>query len=333
MMTAQTNRKASELPSGDPALLNRISWARRWTERQVSADYALAARKKALDGKGRRSQAEQGFALRTLAWHALWRGDLTLSMEYCLQAESFLPETKFQQARAGIYSLLGKIHSYRNRFDLGLYSVERGLWLIDESDQDPATLVDLMLTQISIQRHSGERARAGVTLGRARELAVGENLALVEFCTANLLLDDGDAIRACEHAQTGVQTTEEAGNRILLPFARAALAGSLIALGKHLDAHEQISNGLSEISDGNDMMARCMLMVRKAALLRIKGEIGPAVEMLSDAASIADAQTYALLRKRIALEQADILEQQGDYKAAVAQHKIAWRLQSETRVR
>ena len=69
-MAATSNRLHSELPSGDPALLNRIAWSRRWSERQASVDYALAARRKALDGVGRRSRAEQGFALRTLGWQA-----------------------------------------------------------------------------------------------------------------------------------------------------------------------------------------------------------------------------------------------------------------------
>jgi len=173
-MSAETGRKLSDLPSGDPALLNRISWARRWNDRQASVEYALAARRKALDGKGRRSRAEQGFSLRTLGWHALWRGDLKLSMDYCLRAETYLPETEFALARAGIYSLIAKVHYNRNRFDLATCSVERGQWLVQEIDNDPATVADLMLTQAAIQRQSGERARAGITLGRAREVSSGE---------------------------------------------------------------------------------------------------------------------------------------------------------------
>ena len=332
-MTVQSNRILSDLPSGDPALLNRISWARRWNDRASSVDYALAARKKALDGHGRRSRAEQGFALRTLGWHALWRGELTLAMDYCLRAETYLPESEFVNERAGIYSMLGKVHYMRNRFDLAICSVERGLWLVQEADDDPATLADLMLTQAAIQRQSGERARAGITLGRARELSEGENATLVEVCTASLLLDDGDATRAVTHGEAAVASASAGGNLIAQPHAHAVMAGCMIALGKHLDAHEQIAIGLDGLEVGTDMLARCALFRRRADLLRAKGEVGQTINVLAEAADIAREGKYHLLHKKIALASADALEEKGDFKAAVAQHKIAWQLQSETRVR
>ena len=332
-MTLQSNRILSDLPSGDPALLNRISWARRWNDRQSSFDYALAARKKALDGHGRRSRAEQGFALRTMGWHALWRGDLTLAMDYCLRAETYLPESDFVHERSGIYSLLGKVHYMRNRFDLAICSVERGLWLVQEADEDPATLADLMLTQAAIQRQSGERARAGITLGRARELSEGENATLVDVCTANLLLDDGDAPRALTHADAAVTTASDGGNDVVLPFARSILAGCQIHLSKFLDAHDQITQGLESLREDDDTLARCALLRRRAELLRAKGELDAAIKTLDAATEIAREQKYQLLFKKIALASADALEAKGDFKGAVTQHKIAWRLQSETRVR
>lgn len=332
-MTVQSNRILSDLPSGDPALLNRISWARRWNDRASSFDYALAARKKALDGHGRRSRAEQGFALRTMGWHALWRGDLTLAMDYCLRAETYLPESEFVHERAGIYSMLGKVHYMRNRFDLAICSVERGLWLVQEADEDAATLSDLMLTQAAIQRQSGERARAGITLGRARELSDGENAILVDICTAGLLLDDGDATRARVHAEAAVAAVERSGNTIAKPHAHAVMAGCMVILGKHLDAHDQIASGLDGLDKDSDMLARCALLRRRAELMRAKGDVDQTIAVLAKAADIAREGRYQLLHKKIALASADALEEKGDYKGAVAQHKIAWQLQSETRVR
>lgn len=332
-MTEKTNRILSDLPSGDPALLNRISWARRWTEPSASTEYALAARKKALDGHGRRSRAEQGFALRTLGWHAFWRGDLTRAMDYCLQAETCLPEREFAMERAGIYATLGRVHCARNRFDLATFSVERGLWLVQENQDNPAALTDLMLAQGTIQRLSGERARAGITLGRARELAEDEMRALVDVSTANLLLDDGDAGKALEHAELAEKAMELAGNAVGMPFLRATLAGTYLALSKTLDAHDQIKRGLDGLTDGDDMMARCILMRRRAALMIAKGETQAATEVLAEAGEIARNQTYQFHAKAIALASAEAYEALGDFRAAVDQHKIAWRLQGETRVR
>jgi tetratricopeptide (TPR) repeat protein len=332
-MTANTNRTLSDLPSGDPALLNKIAWARRWAEPAASTAYALAARKTALDGQGRRSRTEQGLALRTLGWQAFWRGDLSHAMDYCLQAETYLPETKFVAERGGIYAILGKVHTMRARLDLGMHSIERGLWLIGESDDYPAATADLLLSQASIQRLSRERARAGVTLGRVREMAEGHTLALVDAATASLLLDDGDATRANELALASVQTCEQNGIVVFLPLIRAVLAGTCLALSKQIEAREQISTGLRSLTDSEDMLARSMLLQREAQYSTAKDDIGKAIEVLSVAADIARAQTFKLHSKAIALASAHAFETQGDFQAAVEQHKIAWRLQGEIRFR
>ena len=332
-MTTNTKRTLSDLPSGDPALLNKIAWARRWTEPGASTAYALAARKTALDGQGRRSRTEQGFAMRTLGWHAFWRGDLTHAMDYCLQAETYLPEMEFVAERAGIYAILGKIHTMRARLDLGIHSVERGLWLIGESDDYPAAAADLMLTQASIQRLSRERARAGVTLGRVREMAEGDTLALVDAATASLLLDDGDATQANELALASVQACEANGIVVFLPLVRAVLAGTYLALSKQIEAREQISEGLNSLSDSEDMLARSMLLQRDAQYLMAKGNVGKAIEVLSVAADIARTQTFKLHSKAIALASAHAFESRGDFQASVEQHKIGWRLQNEIRFR
>lgn len=332
-MTTNTKRTLSDLPSGDPALLNRISWARRWTEPAASTAYALAARKTALDGQGRRSRTEQGLALRTLGWQAFWRGDLSRAMDYCLQAETYLPEQKFVSERAGIYAILGKIHTMRARLDLGIHSVERGLWLLGDTGDYPAATADLLLTQASIQRLSRERARAGVTLGRVREMAEGDTLALIDAATASLLLDDGDATQANEHALASVQACETNGIIVFLPLVRAVLAGSYLALSKQLEAREQITAGLDGLTDGDDMLARSMLLQREAQFLMAKDDIGGAIEVLSVAADIARTQSFKLHSKAIALASASAFETRGEFQAAVEQHKIAWRLQGEIRFR
>ncbi|MCV6591629.1 MAG: hypothetical protein OIF48_01655 [Silicimonas sp.] len=332
-MSSNTNRILSDLPSGDPALLNRLSWARRWSEPAVSRDYALAARKKALDGHGRRSRAEQGYALRTLGWHAFWRGDLTLAMEYCLQAEGFLPELKFIRERAGIYALLGRVHATRNRFDLAKLSIERGLWLINENVDEPVALADLYLAQANMQRLAGERARANATLNRALAVAEGENRTLIDLATADLLLEDGDGDKALDHARKAESAVDLTGNRVFAPFVRATLAACYLALGKHLDVHDQISQGQGLLTEGEDMLARCLLLRHRAALLIAKDDKAGASAVLAEAGEIARAETYKLHAKAIALSHADVLEALGDYKGALAQHKRAWRLQNETRVR
>ena len=81
------------------------------------------------------------------------------------------------------------------------------------------------------------------------------------------------------------------------------------------------------------MLARCALLCRQAELERARGALKKAIGVLGKAGDIARDRKYLLLYKKIALASADALEEKGDFKAAVAQHKIAWQLQSETRVR
>jgi len=100
----------------------------------------------------------------------------------------------------------------------------------------------------------------------------------------------------------------------------------------HLEACHQITTGLHGLGD-EDHMARCSLLRRRAAHHLAKSELEEALSVLSQAARIAEDQTYALAHKQIALSLADILEDIGDYRGAVNQHKVAWKLQNETRVR
>ena len=53
---------------------------------------------------------------------------------------------------------------------------------------------------------------------------------------------------------------------------------------------------------------------------------------LDAASKLAAKLGLSFERKRIALQLADLFEELHDYKRAVQQHKLAWRLQNETRV-
>ena len=331
-MSAETKRVLSELPSGDPALLNRIAWSRRWSERQTSVEYALAARKKALDGRGRRSDAEQGLALRTLAWQAMWRGDIKLSMDYCLRAESYLPENEFPEARAHIYANLATVHYFRNRLDLATCAIERGIWLMQQFEDSPV-IAELVLTQATVQRLAGERARSGISLGRARELAREEVLAAVESRTACWLCEDGDAEKSIAHAEAALAASHEHSNRVLVPYTRATLAACRGTLGDCIEAQDQINTGLKIADEDVDLRARCNLLIKGAKVARMQENIEKEAKYLREAADIAKANSFLMWRKQIAIARAGVFEAKGEYKAAVDQHKLAWSLQTETRVK
>lgn len=334
-MAHQLRKVRSELPGGDPTLLNRVAWARRWSDRQASVEYANSARKTAIAGTGKRSRAEQGMALRTLAWQARWCGDLDEAMSNSLSAETFLPESDHVEARAGIYSTLGIVHFSRNRLDLANCAVDRGFWLLRDVPEVSVSevMTDLLLTRATIQRHSGERARAGITLGRAREIATGEMANGVEYCTAMWLLVDGEVESAHKRALAALESAGVLGNRVILPYLHTVLGACDARFGRGDSAIEHLRLGIAIAEADNDIRAKCFLL-REFAKMDVETRNGEdALDKLREAAALAKESGFAFEQKRIALDMAELLEQSGQYKQAVEQHKLAWRLQSSTRVR
>ena len=304
-------------------------------ERDSSLEYATEAQLKAKAGSGKRSRAEQGLALRTLGWHALWTGRIDKAMQHCLKAEGYLPEGQHRDARAGIYALLAVVHYTRGRLDLATCAVDRGLWLIkDMSDSEgtPAQ-TSLLLARATVQRLGGERARAGITLSRARELAPEEHMPLLEYCTARWLLSDGDLAKAADHAARSVDLATRDGNGVLLPYAHAVQGAVHDAEGRPNEARLSYAQARKLGQAADDAYVDCLVRTGLAHVARTEKNVDEAQALLREAARIAKRENYTLLRKGIALDLAECFETTGDYKSAVEQHKIAWRLQDDMRLR
>ncbi|MEM9426890.1 MAG: hypothetical protein AAGA06_09320 [Pseudomonadota bacterium] len=333
-MEQPTSRIKSELPNGDPTLLNRLAWSRRWGDRRASAEFAKSARSTALKGSGRRSRIQHGLALCTLAWHARWRGAIDEAMGYCLSAESYLPEREHAEPRARIYSILGAVHFARNRFDLSNCALDRGFWLLREMPDEDAqeAMVDLLLTRAIVQRHTGERARAGITLGRAHEISSPELLPSVEYCTATWLMADGDAEGARIRGVTALENARSQGNRVIVPYLLALLGACDIMLERFEEAQENLVSGLEIATEEDDLRVQCYVHRYLANLESAQGGLAEAQAHLETAGRLAKSLNYGFERKRIALQLAGLFEQLKDYKKAVQQHNLAWRLQNETRM-
>lgn len=255
-------------------------------------------------------------------------------MSNCLSAETFLPESEYTEVRAGIYSTLGMVHFCRNRLDLAKCAVDRGIWLLrDVPDAADEAMTDLLLTRAAIQRHSGERARAAITLGRAREICTGEMVNCVDFATATWLLTDGDPEQAQEKASEGLEASRVLGNRVMLPYLHSVLGACDARMGRADAAVENFKQGLSIAKADADKRSQCFLLREYAMMENECGNADRAMILLRKASELAKSEGFAFERKRAALCLAEVLEQQGQYKLAVDQHKLAWRLQNETRVR
>lgn len=330
-----TARIKSELPSGDPTLLNRVAWVRRWTDRQSSIQNANMARKTALSGTGRRSRAEQGMAARTLGWQAYWQGDLDGAMSNCLSAETFLPEVEHPETRASIYAIFGLVHFSRNRTDLASCALDRGFWLLRETPDTtaPEALTELLLARATLQLNSGERARSGITIGRATELAVAEQTSYVSFCTSAWLYLDGDTEEAHKHAEQGLTLAKTQNNMVILPYLYALLGACEVRLARMDVAAGYFAEGLKIAQCEEDKRSMMLLLRESATMEKECGNTADATVLLMQAATLAKSTGFDFEHKRVALRLADLYEETGDYKRSVEQHNLAWRLQNETRLR
>ncbi|MEO1536877.1 MAG: tetratricopeptide repeat protein [Pseudomonadota bacterium] len=333
-MEQPTERRTSDQPSGDPTLLNKVAWARRWSDPKASVDFALTARAAALKGSGKRSRMQHGLALCTLAWQSKWRGSLDEAMGFCLSAESYLPERENMEPRARIYAILGGIHFARNRFDLANCALDRGFWLVRDKAEESVqeALVELLLNRAIVQRHTGERARAGITLGRVQELCTPELRPSVDYCTALWLLADGDAEAARIRGVTAVETARGEKNSLIMPYLLALLGGCDVKLKRYAEARDSLMVGMKLAREDGDQRVECFIQ-RNLALLEMENDnLEQARTHLEDAARTAKALNHSFERKRIALQLAELFERAKDYKKAVHQHNLAWRFQNETRM-
>ncbi len=255
-------------------------------------------------------------------------------MGYCLSAETYLPERENTEARARVYAILGSVHFARNRFDLANCALDRGFWLLrDMPDEDVVeAMVDLLLTRAIVQRHTGERARAGITLSRAQELSNAEMQSGVEYCTATWLLTDGDAEAARIRGVTALENAREQNNHLLMPYLMGLLGACDVKLGRLDEAGLNLDEAMALAEASGDDRVTCFIHRHFAQLETERGELGAAKGHLEKAARLAKALNHAFERKRIALQLADLFEQLKEYKKAVHQHKLAWRLQNETRM-
>ncbi len=332
-MSAHRNVAKSELTGGDPTLLNRIAWERRWSCRKTSSEYANAALDAAAKGVGERSATGQGLARRTLAWQAKWRGDFDESLSDCLAVESLLPEAGFPTARSDIYSILGVIYYSRSRLDLANCAVDRGFFLMNnrETEEDIPTLIDLLTTRASIQRYSGEKARAGITLGRAHELADGAESARVCHNVARWLLADEDQGKALDLAEQALDDAVKFKNRVILPYAYEVAGACLSSLHQTERASVYFKQGLDVAEEDGDRRAQCQLLEQFGRMELRRGNVEAARHLFDKGAKIARDMGYSLWQKTFALGLADVHEQLGNLKTALEQHKLAWRLQGSAR--
>lgn len=312
----------------DPLFLNQSAWAMRWRDRRASESYAAQALVDA--GSTERGYREAGRALRTLAWQAKWRGDLTKSLDYCTRALGFLEKTGGWIEMADVYSILGVIHIGHMRMDLAEEAVGHGYACLEQQDCIDAR-VDLMTTEAFVHIHQNRVEPAFSVLDQAENLAEGMQVSRLPQNFARLLMYCGDHADAEAYSLRGIEICKKAGNRVVLPYMHEILGNALTARADWTVAKQVFHAGIDAAHADGDLRAKCQLFQRMGHLLLKTGAYEEACDALQYGARIAQVLGYHLVEARVQRELAEVHEAMGDTEAALAAMKAVDRIERARR--
>lgn len=320
------------LLASDPALLNHMAWRGRWRDRRASTKNALAVLEIAKQSALPTRAVEKGRALRTLAWQAKWRGDFDEAMELALQAEGLLPEADHPVQRADLYSIIGVVHYSRHRIDLATCATDRGLRIVEAiGGAAVEARLDLLTTKATLQRYTGQIARAAVTLGAALDIAEGPERARVEHNVARCVMDDDALDEALSHGLMSVDLCQAFRNRVVLPYAHEVVGACLVRMDRYDEADRHLSDGLQVAMADGDRRVQCQILHQHGALEMRRARVLRALDLYRHGTSIAERMGYLLWQERFARDIADVYEKIGDARSALAAHKQAWALRDSRR--
>lgn len=300
----------------------------RWRDRRASESYAARALLDA--GSSERGYLEAGRALRTLAWQAKWRGDLTKSLNYCDRALDFLEKSGGWVERSEVYSILGVIHIGHMRMDLAENAVRAGYACLEHRDCIDAR-VDLMTTDAFVHIHQNRVERGFQTLEQAEKMAEGMQISRLPQNFARLLMYCGDHAEAEAYSLRGIEICKKAGNWVVLPYMHEILGNALTERSDWSAAKQVFRAGIEAAHADEDLRAKCQLFQRMGHLLLKTGAYDEARDALRYAARIAQVLGYHLVEARVQRELAEAYEAMGDIHAALAAMKAVDRIERSRR--
>ncbi|MEM9970509.1 MAG: hypothetical protein AAF762_05375 [Pseudomonadota bacterium] len=330
MSRPEAEKKKPSGEASDPSLLNRLAWSCRWTDRERSVSFAEAARDWPYKTGSPRARKNRGRACLTLAWQAKFRGEFDTSLKFALEAEQLLTEKNFPTDRAHTYATLSVLHSSKGRIDLAKHALDRGMLLAD-IERDRSAYIELLTADAGVLMYRGDKGRAGLTLGRAEQLAVEAEQAMVQVHIARWLLSDGCPEKAVERAARGVNLAEEHKCRVLEPYAHEVMGQAKYRLGHFKQAEAFFTTGLEIAQADGDKRAECHLMLGMGLMERARKETDQALRHFRQGAKMASRLGYVPWQIIFARECAAEYERRGDMKAALNEHRVAWALTDKRR--
>lgn len=174
-------------------------------------------------------------------------------------------------------------HYDSGELDTAISSYRRALELfrrISDIDFELNALQSIATVQLESGRLAEARASAQRAMGRATEVGDAHWAAVAEVILARIALTDrspADALRMASHAEN---VLDAAGDRIQQADAQGAMAAAYEALGRHAEADAAYRRSLDLYTAVDDVADRSGMAAEYARVLRARGQLEDAFEML-----------------------------------------------------
>lgn len=303
----------------DPTFLNHHAWSLRWTDRSRSIEMAEAvlqhSRAKGPE-RAKGARRRNGLALRTLCWHALWRGDYDAAEDLAHRALARLRGEGAESAIADTYTALAALHNFRGRRDLARDFIEMSFRSLSKQD-NLTSRVSLLVTQAVVELFARRIDVAQKAMQSAEKLAEGPQIALVEYCMARALSMDDRPGEALEFGFRALELAKEHGNRVVLPLTHEVVASSLIDLDRVDQGELFLKSGMDLALEENDRRAEAQLLFQFLRVALLKGSTDSALKLAQKGVGLTQKMGHYTWHMRFLKKLATLQEDLGQTAEAL----------------
>jgi len=305
----------------DTTFLNQQAWAVRWADRALSVRLAESVIGLTLGSGPKRPKSARrrnGLAMRTLAWQAIWRGDVIRAEEDAHRAIARLKDTGTDHAIVDALGVLALVHFNRNQRDLARQMVSDAFTL-DVPNHHASTLIDRLVISSLIHLNSGRFDLAQAGFDEALALATGPDIARVHINVAQAQLLDQRPSEALEQLDQACASAEEHRNVVLKPYICAVKAQTYLELDLTASALDAISTAMPYAVQSNDVRAEIVLSIQHARALRAENRIDAAIELALTAQRRAKEAELVIFEKQLLMLCAELFEHRGQQAEELVQ--------------
>ena len=310
----------------------RRAWVTRWRAPQTSNSYAKQALETAQNANDASFDSLIGSAARVLGWHERWRGHFNAALNYFTTAQEalsgFAPDHVLVETMAGQSVVLYS----QGKQDKASELIRKALKLLGK-DLAPSTRVDLYIVQATIVSYSGAFDDALALTDEAIELAQTSGsvleLAQAMHIKARILIRQGNFQIALPTALKAVEQATIARNRVVLPYAYEVLAAAQLTADDLTNSTDSALQAVTLGTANDDQRVVCQALEVLGRAERRSGNAARALETQRQGLAIATEIDYPLWQRLFQLQIAEILEECGRFKEALAAQKAYGKLDQE----